>query len=90
MNFYVDKESDISYVYVHVGDKHIIVKVDGKNRVYLHEEYNDALNDLEDLFKKEKIESIREHIIFNLKHKGIDIIIRPKEPDTEGQQFNLF
>lgn len=92
MNFIVDKKKNkVGYVHIHVHSKKIIVRIDGNNNLYEHEQYNKVLVDLERYFKPEKLKYIEGYLRDNLELIGIIMNKREEKKKTnDNDQLSLF
>ena len=90
MNFFTDKTgSGINSIGVYIHATHIVLIVDGVNKVYIHSKWEEAIDFLRNSFKENKIEFIEKYIIDNLDHIGAKYKIKKIKP-KENDQLSLF
>ena len=90
MNFFADKPgASINNVGVHVHSTHIILIIDDKNTIYLHADWEKAIDFLKDSFRDSEVDYIEKYIIDNLDHIGAKYKSREIKPKN-NDQLSLF
>lgn len=90
MNFFADKPgASINNLHVTIHSKKIILRIDGENKLYDHDDWEKAIDFIRLSFKDSKVDYIEQYIIDNLDHIGAKYKAKEVKP-KENDQLSLF